>query len=141
MNATDMKKQALIDAALQARQKAYAPYSQHPVGAALLGADGVIYSGCNVENAAYPLSQCAEATAIGTMVASGIREICHVVIAGPGDHLCSPCGGCRQKLNEFKGSGHLPVTIVGKDGGILLETTLNALLPQDFGPRNLQDGT
>lgn len=125
----------LIDAALSARLKAYAPYSRFLVGAALR-CDGVIYSGCNVENAAYPQGNCAEAGAIAAMVLGGGRHIDEIVIVGSGDAPCTPCGGCRQRLREF-GAPDLPVRIVNGEGTILLETTLEALLPWSFGPDHL----
>ncbi|WP_417457820.1 cytidine deaminase [Kordiimonas sp.] len=129
----------LIDAALEAQAKAYAPYSRHPVGAALLTTGGVVVSGCNVENAAYPLSFCAEANAIGNMVMQGANQIKHIVIAGPGTHVCTPCGGCRQQIREFAGQAGAPVTIVDHKGTVLLETTSAELLPHSFGPENLSE--
>lgn len=127
----------LIAAAKAALDKAYAPYSDHPVGAAVLADDGTIHVGCNVENAAYPLGSCAEATAIANMVLSGQQQLRHVVIVGPGDHLCTPCGGCRQKIREFAGSFEVPVTICSSEGAILLETDSATLLPHSFGPENI----
>lgn len=135
--ATDV--QPLIKAAIEARDKAYAPYSNHPVGAAVLTAGGQVFAGCNVENAAYPLGTCAEAGAIAAMVLSGEREIAHVVVVGPGDVACTPCGGCRQKIREFAGATGKPVTICDRDGNILLETTSGALLPHSFGPENIDE--
>lgn len=132
-----MGKQNIIEAAIQAIEKAYAPYSNHPVGAAILAEDGNIYSGCNVENAAYPLGQCAEATAIGNMVLGGARAIEQIVIVGPGEHVCTPCGGCRQKIREFSTTPDVRVTVCNKSGDILLETTISELLPHDFGPQNI----
>lgn len=95
--------QALTKHAFAAQQHAHAPYSRFNVGAALITEDGEIFTGCNVENAAYPLGQCAEATAIGSMVAGGQRTIKAIVIASPNDEPCYPCGGCRQKIAEFAG--------------------------------------
>ena len=127
----------LIEAAVKANEMAYAPYSDHPVGTAILANDGNIYSGCNVENAAYPLGNCAEATAIGAMVMGGGHRIQHVVVVGPGAHLCTPCGGCRQNIREFAGASGAPVTICDHRGNILLETTSAELLPHSFGPENI----
>jgi cytidine deaminase len=127
----------LIKAAMDARGKAYARYSNHPVGAAILADDRNIYAGCNVENAAYPLGFCAEANAIGNMVMGQGKAIRHIVIAGPGEHLCTPCGGCRQQIREFAGKAGAPVTIVDRTGAVLLETTSVELLPHSFGPENL----
>ncbi|WP_286830681.1 MULTISPECIES: cytidine deaminase [Kordiimonas] len=135
--ATDMK--ALIDAAIKARDAAYAPYSNHPVGAAVLTKDGRVFAGANVENAAYPLGTCAEAGAISAMVLAGEREIAHVVVVGPGEATCTPCGGCRQKIREFAGPAGKPITICDKDGNILLETTSAELLPHAFGPENIDE--
>lgn len=128
---------SMIEAALAARDAAYAPYSNHPVGAAVLTRDGKIFAGCNVENAAYPLGQCAEAGAISSMVLDGGRELAHVVIVGPGTVACTPCGGCRQKIREFSGQKPVPITVCDRDGNILLETTISDLLPHSFGPDNL----
>lgn len=132
-----MSLKALIDAALAARGQSYSPYSKHPVGAAILADNGEIYSGCNVENAAYPLGFCAEANAIGNMVMGGGKNISHVVVIGPGRAICTPCGGCRQQLNEFAGGGEVAVTLCDGEGKVLKETTLSDLLPDAFGPHNV----
>lgn len=132
------KKAELIAAAVAALEKGYAPYSNHPVGSAILADDGEIYPGCNVENAAYPLGQCAESTAIGTMVLAGAKTIKHLVVVGPGEHLCTPCGGCRQKIREFAGDTGTPITICDQRGLILLETNSAELLPYSFGPENIE---
>lgn len=138
---------SLFAAALTARERAYAPYSGYWVGAALLTADGAIHAGANVENAAYPQGQCAEAGAIGAMIAAGGgRRIVEVVVLGapaatsPDDDgaaapLCTPCGGCRQRLREFAG----PDTLIHvcDPGGPRATFTLGALLPFSFGPDNL----
>ena len=89
----------LVAAALAARARAYAPYSRFLVGAALRTDAGDVFSGCNVENAAYPEGTCAEAGAIAAMALAGGRRVAELVVAGAG--LCTPCGGCRQKLREF----------------------------------------
>lgn len=129
----------LIAAAMAARASAYAPYSNHPVGVALLSENGNIYSGCNVENAAYPLGFCGEANAIGNMVIGGDKVIMHVVIAGPGSHVCTPCGGCRQQLREFAGENGIAITICDKEGTVCMETSLAELLPHSFGPDNVSE--
>ena len=129
-----MKK--LITAAIEAREKAYAPYSYHPVGAAVLTENGEIFSGCNIENASTPLGNCAEVMAIGNMVMAGHKEIQHLVVAGPAYVACTPCGGCRQRTREFAGK-ETKVTVVDRDGKIMLETTADALLPHSFGPDNV----
>jgi cytidine deaminase len=122
---------ALIAAARAARAQAYAPYSKFPVGAALRGAGGGIFGGANVENAAYPQSQCAEASAIGQMVTAGERRIAALVVIGD-QRPCPPCGGCRQRLAEFAGP-ELPVHLCAPDGTLLQTVTLGALLPLAFG--------
>ena len=117
------------------RENAHVPYSQFKVGAALLTENGSIISGCNVENAAYPLSQCAEASAIGNLISNGYKKIIEVVVIGSGNLLCSPCGGCRQRLREF---ASLDVSIhMCNSEGHLKTLTLAELLPDSFGPENL----
>lgn len=120
----------LLDRALEARAKAHAPYSKFKVGAAVRAANGNIYAGCNIENVAYPLGQCAETGAISAMIADGQTEITEVVVIGSGDEVCTPCGGCRQRLSEFAGTG-VPVYVCGEEG-VRLETTLGELLPYAF---------
>jgi len=105
------------------------------VGAAFLTEDNSIVSGCNVENAAYPQSQCAEASAIGNLVSQGFSKIKEVVVIGSGSLLCSPCGGCRQRLREFA-SLETPIHMCNSDGH-LKTSTLKELLPDSFGPENL----
>jgi cytidine deaminase len=125
----------MIALARATQQKAYAPYSNFNVGACLRTEDGSLHAGANVENAAYPQGQCAEASAIGAMIAAGARKIAEVVVIGDGDGLCTPCGGCRQRLNEFA-TPDTPVHICGPEG--LRKTfTLGELLPGAFGPNNL----
>ena len=121
--------------AKKVRENAHVPYSQFKVGAAFLTENGSIISGCNVENAAYPQSQCSEASAIGNLISSGYRNIKEVVVIGSGDLLCSPCGGCRQRLREF---ASLDVAIhMCNSEGHLKTSTLAELLPDSFGPENL----
>ena len=129
---------ALFAAASAVRQHAYAPYSRYQVGAAIRTEDGRVFAGCNVENAAYPQGQCAEASAIGVMVANGATRIVEVVVIGGeegDDMLCSPCGGCRQQLREFAGP-ETPVHICGPEG-LRRTATVAELLPLSFGPDNL----
>jgi cytidine deaminase len=130
----------LFDAAAEARRKSYSPYSKFKVGAALLTGDSTIVAACNVENAAYPLGQCAEASAIGTMVGQyGASTIVEVLVIGgvEGDGmLCSPCGGCRQRLREFAPLD-APIHICGPEG-LRKTVTLDDLLPLSFGPENLK---
>ena len=124
-----------IAAAIAARQAAYAPYSGFHVGAAVRGESGAIHTGCNVENAAYPEGICAEAAAIAAMVMAGERRITEVAVAGGGEQLCTPCGGCRQKIREFAADA-TPVLVCGPDG-LRRRFTLGDLLPSSFGPDNL----
>lgn len=126
----------LIATACRVREHAHAPYSNHPVGAAILDERGQIHAGCNVENAAYPQGSCAEAGAISAMIAIGGRRIVAIAVAGPGDHLCTPCGGCRQRIREFA-APDTPILIAGRDG-LLASFTLAELLPESFGPDNLE---
>ncbi|HEY7140835.1 MAG TPA: cytidine deaminase, partial [Methylomirabilota bacterium] len=92
---------AMLDRAHQALVNAHAPYSRFRVGACLRAASGRLHAGCNVENSSYPVTQCAEATAIGAMVAAGDREIAEILVVTEGPELCPPCGRCRQQLAEF----------------------------------------
>ena len=117
-----------------AAKRAYAPYSHFSVGAAVLTGSGKIYSGCNVENASYGLCNCAERTAIFTAIQAGERKIRAVVVYTPTATPTSPCGACRQVINEFGPQA----TVIGIcDGTERLATTLDALLPGAFGPGNL----
>ena len=127
--------QALFAAAEAIRAKAYAPYSRFHVGAAILADDGQIYSGCNIENAAYPQGNCAEASAISAMIAGGARRITRIYVTGPGVAPVTPCGGCRQRIREF---ADLDVTVIshGVEGAPLVQT-LEQLLPHSFGPEYL----
>ncbi len=126
----------MIELAGRARERAHAPYSGFAVGACVRSDTGKLYAGCNVENAAYPEGQCAEATAIGAMVAGGDRRIVEVVVIGGGDEPCMPCGGCRQKLGEFAGPD-TPVHACGPEG-VRKTVTLGELMPLGFGPANLE---
>ena len=125
----------LYVAAEAIRAKAYAPYSKFSVGAAILADDGKIYSGCNIENAAYPQGNCAETSAIAAMIAGGARRITRIYVTGPGASPVTPCGGCRQRIREF---ADLDVTVIshGVDGTPLF-STLGDLLPHSFGPEFL----
>ncbi|HWA98351.1 MAG TPA: cytidine deaminase [Pirellulales bacterium] len=119
----------LVAAALAVRQRAYAPYSHYQVGAALRGKSGAVYAGCNVENASYGLTQCAERAAITTAVAAGEREFTALVLAVPTGG--TPCGACRQVVAEFCQT--LPILIVdAEDPTRRLETNIEALLPGRF---------
>jgi cytidine deaminase len=125
----------LLEAAREARGNAYAPYSKFAVGAALLDEQGRIHAGCNVENAAFPQGLCAEAVALGHLVLAGGKRITAVAVVGAGTQMCTPCGGCRQKLREFA-SDAVPV-VVGDMTQLRGRFTLGELLPASFGPEHL----
>lgn len=128
--------QALFKAAEAIRARAYAPYSRFSVGAAILADDGRIYSGCNIENAAYPVGNCAEASAIAAMIAGGGRRITRIYVTGPGSNPVTPCGGCRQRIREF---ANLDVEVISHGiEGEPLRLTLEQLLPHSFGPEFLK---
>jgi cytidine deaminase len=126
----------LIAAAKSARLKAYAPYSKFLVGAAVRDERGNIHGGCNIENAAYPQGWCAETSAIAAMIMSGGHAITEMAVIGSGDLLCTPCGGCRQKIREFA-KGNVKIHMCGEDGKLKQTFTLDELLPASFGPENL----
>lgn len=126
---------ALVAAAMEVRSRAYAPYSRHGVGAAVLDEAGAVHLGVNVENAAFPEGVCAEAAAIAAMVVAGGRRIVAIAVAGPGPHLCTPCGGCRQKIREFA-VPETPVLVAGP-AGLMRRFAQEELLPASFGPENL----
>lgn len=131
----------LLALARRARENAYAPYSGFAVGAALLGADGRVYTGCNVENAAYPVACCAERTALFHAVAEGAREFTAIAVVGgriedAAEESCPPCGVCRQALAEFCDLEAFRVYLAAPGGGVE-ETTLGALLPRAFARANL----
>jgi len=125
----------LLGAARAAQANAYAPYSRFKVGAALRTADGAVFSGCNVENAAYPQGSCAEAGAIAAMALAGKRRIAEILVVGDGDALCTPCGGCRQRIREFADPS-TAIHIAGPEG-VRASFTLAELLPESFGPDHL----
>ena len=116
---------------------AYAPYSQFQVGAAILAENGKIYTGVNIENAAYPQGNCAETSAIAAMVMDGQRAIKEIAVIGKGDNLVTPCGGCRQRIREFAKPDAL-IHICGPEGW-RRSFTLGELLPFSFGPEHLGD--
>ena len=131
MNAEDR----LAEAAITALDRAYAPYSNFPVAAALLDEAGQIHAGVNVENAAYPVGCCAEQSAISAMILAGSRQIASIAVAGKGDGLTTPCGGCRQRIREFA-SPETPILVCGPEG-VRARFQLADLLPHSFGPENL----
>ena len=127
----------MIAKALAAQVNAHAPYSGHPIGAAIQTVSGKIFAGCNVENAAHPSGQCAEATAIGNMVTAGASRIKDVVVVGPGDVLCPPCGECRQRIREFGDENTMIHMVVGDQA--VKTMSLDELLPLSFGPDTLSE--
>lgn len=127
------EKQSLIDLANAARQRAYAPYSNYPVGAALRTKTGRIYTGVNVENAAYPHTMCAERVAIFKAISDGEKEF--EVISVVTDNGGSPCGGCRQVMAEF--ALDMIVLMADGNGKLIKETTVGELLPEAFTPNHL----
>lgn len=120
----------LVDEAREVRERAYVPYSRFKVGAAVRGASGTVYRGCNVENVAYPEGTCAEAGAIAAMVAAGETRLVEVAVIADAPAPVPPCGGCRQKLAEF-GAADTPV-LLATTAGQTLTTTIGELLPGRF---------
>ncbi len=120
----------MIRLAKAARENAHAPYSGFRVGACLRSGDGRLFAGCNVENVSYPEGQCAETSALGALVTAGAFEVTEVVVLAEGERLCTPCGGCRQRLAEFATS-ETPVHIAGPEG-LRRSFTLGELLPEAF---------
>lgn len=127
----------LIIAAMEARGKAHAPYSRFYVGAAMRDENDRIFSGCNIENAAFPQGWCAEPSAISHLIMAGGKSITEVVVLGNGSELCTPCGGCRQKIREFA-NGDVKIHCCSEDGKLIRTFTLDELLPSSFGPENLK---
>ena len=127
-----MDDKQLIEAAKAARENAHAPYSNYFVGAAIIDENGDIHRGCNVENSAYPEGNCAEANAIGAMIAAGGKKISVIAAVGGGDAIefCTPCGGCRQSILEFS-DGDTRVILINEDGEIQ-KYSIDDLLPLAF---------
>ncbi|WP_322802226.1 cytidine deaminase [Thermoflexus sp.] len=128
-----MDDQALVELALRMRERAYAPYSGYRVGAALLSASGQVFTGCNVENAVYPLGLCAERVAVFKAISEGERGFTAIAIAT--ENGGTPCGACRQVLSEF--APDLRILLVDAKGAVR-ETSLRRLLPEPFGPKDLK---
>ena len=126
----------LVATAISEMSHAYAPYSSFYVGAAIRDENGQIHSGANVENAAYPQGACAEVGAISAMIMAGGRKIDAIAVAGKGDVLCTPCGGCRQRIREFAEAA-TPI-IIADETGERARFTLAEILPHSFGPDNLR---
>jgi cytidine deaminase len=128
--------QMLMDYARAATASAYVPYSQFPVGAAVMTESGAIFTGANIENASYPLTCCAERTAVYAAINAGHKVITAVAVTAPKVITVTPCGGCRQVLNEFKPADQDMAVIL--DGLDLTIITLGDLLPRAFGPQDLE---
>ena len=130
-----MEKKQLMDLAKEAREHAYVPYSQFKVGAAVLTKDGRTFTGCNIENSSYPLTNCAERTAIFKAVSEGATEIEAIAVIGNTTGPISPCGACRQVMIEFS-DANTPVYLTNLQGEVE-ETTVSALLPGAFTKEDL----
>ena len=123
--------QELVNQAIEAREKAYAPYSKFKVGAAILTKSGTVFPGCNIENASYGATICAERAAVCNMIANGGADPIAIAICYNEEEFAVPCGICRQVLSEFSPKGDL-VILMAKTDGTYQETTLSALLPSSF---------
>jgi cytidine deaminase len=132
MNAID----DLFALAMAARGRAYAPYSRFPVGAALRTQSGAVFSGCNVENAAFPLGVCAETSAISAMIVAGESRIAEILVLGPGSRKITPCGACRQRIAEF--ASDKTQVHCADETGQMTSSPISELLPDSFGPASLE---
>lgn len=130
----------LLERARAAARNAYVPYSDFPVGAAVMTTDGSVFTGCNVENASYGLTICAERAAVAAAISAGHRDISAVAVAAPRMMGTSPCGACRQVLNEFRPPDGEMIVILD-DGASGIQASVEDLLPRAFGPRNLDQET
>lgn len=135
LEVNEMNKEMLLEASISAREKAYVPYSKFPVGAALLTKDGEVIQGCNIENASFGLTNCAERTAIFKAVSEGKKEFVAIAVSGDTEGPVSPCGACRQVLAEFC-EPNMPVYLTNLKGNVL-ETTVAQLLPGAFTTEDL----
>ena len=126
----------LVEAAKLARARAHAPYSKFYVGAAMRDETGRVFAGGNIENASYPQGWCAEPSAISALIIAGRTRFTEVAVMGNGDTLCTPCGGCRQKIREFAGPD-TKIHCCTETGELIRTFTLEELLPASFGPENL----
>ena len=132
-----MEIQKLIDLAITARERAYAPYSKHRVGAAVLTRDGKVFTGVNVENCVYPLTDCAERVAICKAVSEGATSLVKIAVVTGNQELSPPCGGCRQVMHEFNPSLEIIVANLRRESHVF---NLKDLLPFAFGPHSLSKG-
>ena len=130
-----MSEENHIEATRKAMSKAYVPYSNYPVGVLIVTDNGNTYTGCNVENASYPLGNCAEASAIASMVMGGEKKIKHIYVMTKNDEGGIPCGGCRQRIREFSDS-NTEIFMCSKDG-VQGRVNISELLPNSFGPEHL----
>ena len=130
-----MNEESYIEATKEAMSKAYVPYSNYPVGALIVTDNGNTYSGCNVENASYPLGNCAEASAIASMVIGGEKKIKTIYVMTKNDEGGIPCGGCRQRIREFSDE-NTQIMMCSPDG-VQQRINLSELLPNSFGPEHL----
>ena len=130
-----MNEESYIAATKEAMSKAYVPYSNYPVGALIVTNNGNTYSGCNVENASYPLGNCAEASAIASMILGGEKKIKTIYIMTKNDEGGIPCGGCRQRIREFSDE-NTQIMMCSPDG-VQNRINLSELLPHSFGPEHL----
>jgi cytidine deaminase len=136
MSPDDDTMHRLVAAARAAREHAYAPYSRFAVGAALLDGQGRVHAGCNIENAAYPQGQCAEASALAHLVLAGGTRILAAAVVGVAERPVTPCGGCRQRLREFAADA-TPIWVADLHS-VRARYTLGGLLPDSFGPDHLK---
>lgn len=134
-----MDKEQLIKASVEAREKAYVPYSKFPVGAALLAEDGSVFGGCNIENAAYPMTNCAERTAIFKAISEGVTKFSAIAVVAATEGPVSPCGACRQVMAEFF-EPDMPVYLTNLTGQVQ-ETSVKELLPGAFKTGDLEYAT
>ena len=130
---TELETQKLMDCAIKARENAYSPYSHFAVGAALLCEDGTIYEGCNIENASYGLTNCAERTAVFKAVSEGYTKFKALAVVADTEGPCAPCGACRQVVVEFK----IPIIIMGNLMRNVKIVTIEELLPFSFSESEL----
>ena len=130
-----MNEENYIKATKEAMSKAYVPYSNYPVGALIVTNNGNTYSGCNVENASYPLGNCAEASAITSMILGGEKKIKTIYVMTKNDEGGIPCGGCRQRIREFSDE-NTQIMMCSPDG-VQNRINLSELLPHSFGPEHL----
>lgn len=124
--------------ACEVMQNAYSPYSKYKVGACIEAEDGTLFTGCNVENASYGLTCCAERSAIFALISAGKKKVKAIALVGSGDELCTPCGACRQVIREFA-APNAPIYLCNPQTQKVVETTnIKTLLPQSFGPEFLE---